>query len=46
MSEFSAPSTITENWRDTVAISVGANYRLTEALLLLSRAGAGSSVAT
>jgi long-chain fatty acid transport protein len=41
-----APSTITENWRDTVAISVGANYRLTEALLLQGGIGFDQSPVT
>ena len=33
-SSLAAPSTIQENWRNTVAVSVGANYRATEQVLL------------
>jgi long-chain fatty acid transport protein len=41
-----APSSIAENWRNTVAVSVGANYRLTEALMLQGGIGFDESPVT
>jgi long-chain fatty acid transport protein len=45
-SPFAAPSSITENWRNTVAISVGANYQLTQALMLQGGIGFDQSPVT
>jgi len=43
---FAAPSTINENWRNTVAVSVGANYNLTKELMLQGGAGFDQSPVT
>ncbi|HEY1413420.1 MAG TPA: outer membrane protein transport protein [Rhodopila sp.] len=45
-SPLAAPSTIEENWRNTVAISIGANYRLTPALMLQGGIGFDQSPVT
>jgi long-chain fatty acid transport protein len=45
-SPFAAPSTIVENWRNTVAVSVGANYHLTAALMLQGGIGFDESPVT
>jgi long-chain fatty acid transport protein len=45
-SPLAASTTIVENWRDTVAISLGANYRMTEALLLQGGIGFDQSPVT
>jgi long-chain fatty acid transport protein len=45
-SPLAAPSSIVENWRNTVAVSVGANYRLTEALMLQGGVGFDESPVT
>jgi long-chain fatty acid transport protein len=41
-----SPSSIVENWRNTVAVSVGANYRLTETLMLQGGIGFDESPCT
>jgi long-chain fatty acid transport protein len=41
-----APTTINENWRNTVAVSVGANYRLNDALMLQGGFGFDESPVT
>ena len=45
-SPLAAPSTIEENWRNTYAISVGANYQLTQTLMLQSGVGFDQSPVT
>jgi long-chain fatty acid transport protein len=45
-SPLAAPSTIVENWRNTVAVSIGANYKLTEALMLQGGIGFDESPVT
>jgi long-chain fatty acid transport protein len=45
-SRFATPTSIVENWRNTVAVSVGANYRLTEALMLQGGIGFDQSPVT
>jgi long-chain fatty acid transport protein len=45
-SPFAAPSTIVENWHNTVAVSVGANYRVTQALMLQGGIGFDQSPVT
>jgi long-chain fatty acid transport protein len=45
-SPLAAPSTLVENWRDTVAISVGANYAVTGRLMLQGGAGFDQSPVT
>jgi long-chain fatty acid transport protein len=45
-SPFAAPSTIVENWRNTVAVSVGANYNLTQQLMLQCGIGFDESPVT
>lgn len=45
-SRFAAPSTIVENWRNTVAVSIGANYKLTRELMLQGGVGYDQSPVT
>jgi long-chain fatty acid transport protein len=45
-SPLAAPTTIMENWRNTVAVSVGANYNLTKALMLQGGVGFDQSPVT
>ncbi len=45
-SPFAAQTSIVENWRNTVAISIGANYRLTDALMLQGGVGFDQSPVT
>ena len=45
-SPFAAPSTIVENWHNTVAVSVGANYKLTKELMLQGGVGYDQSPVT
>jgi long-chain fatty acid transport protein len=45
-SSFAAPSTIVENWRNTVAVSIGANYNLTRQLMLQGGVGFDQSPVT
>ena len=42
----SQASTIAENWHNTVAVSIGANYQLTEALMLQGGVGFDQSPVT
>jgi long-chain fatty acid transport protein len=45
-SPLAAPSTIVENWHNTVAVSVGANYNLTKTLMLQGGMGFDQSPVT
>ncbi len=45
-SPYAAPTTIQENWQNTVAVSVGANYRATEKVLLQGGFGFDQSPVT
>jgi long-chain fatty acid transport protein len=45
-SPFAAPSTIVENWRNTVAVSIGANYNVTKQLMLQGGIGFDESPVT
>jgi len=45
-SALASPSTIVENWHDTVAVSVGANYSVTKALMLQGGLGFDQSPVT
>ena len=45
-SPLAVPTTIQENWRNTWAVSVGANYRLTETLMLQGGVGFDQSPVT
>ena len=45
-SPLAAPSTLVENWHDTVAVSVGANYNLTRDLMLQGGVGYDQSPVT
>jgi long-chain fatty acid transport protein len=45
-SPLAAPTSLVENWRNTYAISVGANYQLTETLMLQTGAGFDQSPVT
>lgn len=45
-SPYAAPSTIQENWRNTVAVSVGANYMATRDLMLQGGVGFDESPVT
>jgi long-chain fatty acid transport protein len=45
-SPFAAPSTIVENWHNTVAVSIGANYNVTRQLMLQGGVGYDQSPVT
>jgi long-chain fatty acid transport protein len=45
-SPFAQPSSIVENWRNTVAVSIGANYNLTKQLMLQGGIGFDQSPVT
>jgi long-chain fatty acid transport protein len=45
-SPYATPTTIQENWHNTVAVSVGANYRITETILLQGGFGFDESPVT
>jgi long-chain fatty acid transport protein len=45
-SPLAVPTTIVENWRNTVAVSVGANYKLTRELMLQGGVGFDQSPVT
>jgi long-chain fatty acid transport protein len=45
-SAFATPTSIQENWRNTVAVSVGANYRVTQELMLQGGFGFDESPVT
>jgi long-chain fatty acid transport protein len=46
LSPYAAPSTIVEHWRNTVAVSIGANYRATDTILLQGGFGFDESPVT